>query len=78
MKDKASARVCDTHGNTVLNVKAVRTGNEITVSFDTLPDGVRVLLRNIGSVKAVSGAAASPDVLGTVLTVSGKTVVIEL
>ena len=50
----------------------------ITVSLDKLPDGAKVLLRNINNIKSVSGAEASTDKLGTLLHLSDKTIVIEL
>ena len=78
MADKATARICDTHGNEALKVEAIREGNTITVSLDTLPVGAKVLLRNIDSVKSVSGAVAYPNKLGTLLHLSDKMVVIEL
>lgn len=78
LKDKANVRSCDTHGNEVLRAEAVREGNMITVSLDKLPDGAKVLLRNINNIKSVSGAEASTDKLGTLLHLSDKTIVIEL
>ena len=78
LKDKATVRVCDTHGDEVFRAEAVREGNTITVSLNDLSVGAKVLLRNIDSVKSVSGAVASPDELGTLLSLNYKTVVIEL
>lgn len=78
LKDKANVRSCDTHGNEVLRAEAVREGDMITVSLDKLPDGAKVLLRNINNIKSVSGAEASADKLGTLLHLSDKTIVIEL
>lgn len=78
LKNKAAVRICDIHGIEVLKAEAVREDNIITVSLDTLPVGAKVLLRNIDSVKSVSGAVASPDKFGTLLSLNDKTVVIEL
>ena len=78
LKDKASVRICDTHGKEVLKAEAKRKDNTITVSLSTLPVGAKVLLRNIGSIKSVRGADASSDRLGTLLTLSEKNVIIEL
>lgn len=78
LKSKATARVCDTHGNEALKVEAIREGNTITVSLDTLPVGAKVILRNIDSVKSVSGAVAYHHKFGTLLHLSDKMVVIEL
>ena len=78
LKDKADKRICDMHGNEVLHAEAVLENSRITVSLDTLPVGTKVLLRNIYSVKSVSGADASPDKFGTLLCLSDKNVVVEL
>ena len=78
LKDKAGVRICDMHGNEVLKAEAIREGNRITVSLDTLPVGVKVLLRNVNTVKSVSGASASSDRLGTLFYLNDRTVIIEL
>ena len=78
LRNKASARICDTHGKEVLRAEAKRKDNTIIVSLSTLPVGAKVLLRNISSVKSVSGAVASADRLGILLTLSKKHVIIEL
>ena len=74
LKGKAEAHICDTFGKTLFHVKAERRENIIAVSFDTLPSGAKILLRNVGAVKSVSGAGTSPDSLGTLLTVFDKNV----
>lgn len=78
LKDRASARICDTHGKEIFKAEAVRDNNRITVSLDSLPLGAKVLLRNIYTVKSVSGAVASSDELGTLLCLNSKVAVIEL
>lgn len=78
LKYKATVRICDTRGTEKLKAEAIREGNRIIVSLDTLPVGAKIVLRNIDSVKSVSGAVASPDSLGTLLCLKDKTVVIDL
>ena len=71
-------RVTDTHGKEIWKAQAVREGNTVTVTFEPLPAGARVLLRNIDSIRSVSGAEASRDPLGTLLHLHDKTAIIEL
>lgn len=78
LRDKASVRVCDIHGKEIFRAVAVCDGDSIIISLDSLPVGVKVLLRNIRDIRCVSGADAEPDKLGTLLRLSGKTVIIEL
>lgn len=78
LNDKAEVRICSTRGETILNASAVRCGSRISISLDTLPNGAKVILRNIRSVKSVSGAVPSQSALGIMLILSERNIEIEL
>ncbi len=78
LSGKASAQICDTNGNSVLNIEAERIEKTISISLDKLPVNGKILLRNIYSVKSVSGADTSEDKFGTLLRIKDKEIIINI
>jgi alpha-D-xyloside xylohydrolase len=78
LNSTAEATVYGTDTNIKLKVKAERKENRIFVSLDTVPEGARVILRGIHSVKSVDGAAYTDTPLGICLEITSKEISVDL
>ena len=70
LKDKASADVKDMYGNDMLKAWAQNQDGKVTLKFQGRAENLQVLLRNVQSVKDLSGATAEEHELGTLLHVN--------
>ena len=68
----ASAKINDSKGGDMLCVTAKNEGGKVTLHFEGKAEGLKVLMRNVSEVKNLSGAAAAPAELGTLLTVNAE------
>ena len=69
LKDKASADIKDMYGNDMLKAWAQNEDGKVTLKFQGRAENLKVLLRNVQSVKDLSGATAEEHELGTLLHV---------
>ena len=65
LKDKASADIKDMYGNDMLKAWAQNQDGKVTLKFQGRAENLKVLLRNVQSVKDLSGATAEEHELGT-------------
>ena len=70
LKDKASADIKDMYGNDMLKAWAQNQDGKVTLKFQGRAENLKVLLRNVQSVKDLSGATAEEHELGTLLHVN--------
>lgn len=70
LKDSACAEIKDMESNDLLKVCAKNEGGKVTFKFDGRAENLKILLRNVESVNALSGAEAETSGLGTVLHVN--------
>ena len=69
-KDKASADIKDMYGNDMLKAWAQNQDGKVTLKFQGRAENLKVLLRNVQSVKDLSGATAEEHERGTLLHVN--------
>ena len=74
----AERTVYDTEGNRIFTVKGERNGEELRFSLDKLPNGAKILLRNINTVSSVLGATSEKSDLGTLLTLNDTEIKVNL
>ena len=78
LKDKAGTVVYDTSGEPALKADAVNESGKITVALDGRYAGLKICMRNIRSVKNVSGAEYEYGDGGVILSVNSDTVTFEV
>ncbi|MGN0652978.1 MAG: hypothetical protein ACI4KN_08250 [Gemmiger sp.] len=74
LTDRAERTVFDTHGQKIFTAAAVRKGNTVTVTLDTLPKNLTLLLVNVTKVTDVSGAKAELSPEGILLHAAEQTI----
>ncbi len=77
LSDAASVRLFNQDGRPMLRVSAVNRNGRVSMRFEGKTEGLRVLLRNVASVKDLKGASAHPDRLGTALFVEPEADAVE-
>ena len=75
---EACCEITDTEGNIVFTGSASRSGDSITLRSFALKEGVTWLLKNIKSIKSVSGATAEETAEGVVLIPQEEEVMVIL
>lgn len=69
LSDSASADLHNQDGTPMLKVSARNENGRVRILLDGKTKGLRILMRGVNSVAGLSGAAASADRFGTLLTV---------
>jgi alpha-D-xyloside xylohydrolase len=78
LTNNAKCTVYTSSSEYAFTVCGEKNGDELRFSFDNLPNGTKILLRNVNTVSSVAGAKDEKCDLGTLLTVIGKEIIVKL
>ncbi len=78
LTDKAETTVFSTDAEPVLNVKAEKKGDTVSVFLDKLYKGTKIVLRNVERISSVTGAEATVSDIGIVLKASDTEIIVKL
>lgn len=78
LKDKAETVIYDKNGEFALKADAVNENGKITVTLEGKYNDLKICMRNVDSVKDISGATCENSENGVILTDSGDTVTFSI
>lgn len=78
LTDRAECTVYNTEGEQVFTVTGSRNGEELSFTFNCLPENSSILLRNITSVSNANGATIKQSDKGIILTPTNTQITVQL
>ncbi len=78
LKDETSTEVYDTNAEKLFSVIGKNEGDKLSFTLDGKYSDLKIVLRNVFSVKSVKGGEAEENELGTVIKVTGDKVEVSL